>query len=159
MPKARLTDRALGMRIYQELCGRKSAKVNSSPDDEGMGVLQDGRVVRGGRSSTAPGAARAVRLEVEEVDHLPHLRHGERRVEQGGGLLHGPGIHTLIMPGQAPVVVRPYATVHRRLKAARIWGIVCRSEAAGLVTPTDRGYVGAGRQVLLPYKGMNKPTS
>ncbi|GAA3077935.1 hypothetical protein GCM10017600_07040 [Streptosporangium carneum] len=63
-----------------------------------MGVLQDGRIVCGGRSSAAAGAAGAARLEVEEVDHLPHLRRGERRMEQGGGVLHGPGVHAPIMP-------------------------------------------------------------
>ena len=98
--KARLSGRALGIRIYQELCGCKSAKVNSSPDHEGVGVLQNGRVVGRRRPSAAPGVASAVRLEVQEVDHLPHLGHGERWVKQGGGVLHGPGVHDSMMETQ-----------------------------------------------------------
>ncbi|MEU0522015.1 transposase family protein [Streptosporangium sp. NPDC006007] len=44
------------------------------------------------------------------------------------------------------------------LTAARIWGIIRRLEAAGLITLADKGYIGAGQQVLVPYKGRNKPT-
>ncbi|WP_431898901.1 transposase family protein, partial [Nonomuraea sp. bgisy101] len=32
-------------------------------------------------------------------------------------------------------------------------------QAAGLVTLADKGYVGAGQRVLVPYKGRNKPQS
>jgi hypothetical protein len=45
------------------------------------------------------------------------------------------------------------------IKAARIWGILRRLKAAGLVTLADKGYVGAGEHVLVPYKGRKKPAS
>lgn len=45
------------------------------------------------------------------------------------------------------------------VKAARIWGIIRRLEAAGLIALADKAYVGAGQQVLVPYKGRNKPQS
>ncbi len=43
------------------------------------------------------------------------------------------------------------------LTAARIWGIIRRLKAAGLVTLADKGYVGAGEPVRVPYKGRGKP--
>ncbi|SDM35215.1 DDE superfamily endonuclease [Nonomuraea maritima] len=45
------------------------------------------------------------------------------------------------------------------LKAARIWGILRRLQAADLLTLADKGYVGAGEHVRVPYKGRNKPAS
>jgi hypothetical protein len=45
------------------------------------------------------------------------------------------------------------------LTAARIWGIVRRLAAAGLIVLADKGYIGPGEQVLTPYRGRNKPTS
>ncbi len=43
------------------------------------------------------------------------------------------------------------------LKAARIWGILRALRAAGLLVLADKGYLGAGRPVLTPYKGRDKP--
>jgi DDE superfamily endonuclease len=45
------------------------------------------------------------------------------------------------------------------LTAARIWGIVRRLAAAGLIVLADKGYIGAGEHVLTPYQGRNKPAS
>ena len=45
------------------------------------------------------------------------------------------------------------------LTAARIWGIVRRLAAAGLIVLADKGYIGAGEPVLTPYRGRNKPAS
>jgi DDE superfamily endonuclease/Helix-turn-helix of DDE superfamily endonuclease len=45
------------------------------------------------------------------------------------------------------------------LTAARIWGIVRRLAAAGLITLADKGYIGAGGPVITPYRGRNKPPS
>ena len=45
------------------------------------------------------------------------------------------------------------------LTAARIWGIVRRLAAAGLIVLADKGYIGAGDHVITPYRGRNKPAS
>jgi len=45
------------------------------------------------------------------------------------------------------------------LRAARIWGIVRRLAAAGLIVLADKGYIGAGEPVITPYRGRNKPAS
>ena len=45
------------------------------------------------------------------------------------------------------------------LTAARIWGIVRRLAAAGLITLAYKGYIGAGEPVITPYRGRNKPPS
>jgi hypothetical protein len=39
------------------------------------------------------------------------------------------------------------------LTAARIWGIVRRLAAAGLIVLADKGYISAGEHVLTPYWG------
>jgi DDE superfamily endonuclease len=44
------------------------------------------------------------------------------------------------------------------LTAARIWGIVRRLAAAGLIVLADKGYIGAGEHVLTPYRaGTSAP--
>jgi hypothetical protein len=45
------------------------------------------------------------------------------------------------------------------LTAARIGGIIRQLAAAGLITLADKGYIGAGRRVLVPYRGRGKPAS
>jgi DDE superfamily endonuclease/Helix-turn-helix of DDE superfamily endonuclease len=45
------------------------------------------------------------------------------------------------------------------LTAARIWGIIRRLAAAGLIVLADKGYIGAGDHVITPYRGRNKPPS
>jgi hypothetical protein len=45
------------------------------------------------------------------------------------------------------------------LTAARIWGIVRRLAAAGLIVLAGKGYHGAGQPVITPYRGRNKPAS
>lgn len=44
-------------------------------------------------------------------------------------------------------------------QAARIWGILRRLNATDLIVLADKGYVGAGEHVRVPYKGRNKPAS
>jgi hypothetical protein len=51
-----------------------------------------------------------------------------------------------------------YSAAHD-LTAARIWGIVRRLAAAGLIVLADKGYIGAGEPVITPYRGRNKPPS
>ena len=58
----------------------------------------------------------------------------------------------LWVPGLLP------GSVHD-LTAARIWGIVRALSAAGLITLADKGYIGAGQHVLVPYRGRGKPPS
>jgi hypothetical protein len=45
------------------------------------------------------------------------------------------------------------------LTAARTWGIIRQLAAAGLITLADKGYIGAGQNVLVPYRGRGKPPS
>jgi hypothetical protein len=45
------------------------------------------------------------------------------------------------------------------LTAARIWVIVRRLAAAGLIVLADKGYTGAGDPVITPFRGRNKPAS
>jgi hypothetical protein len=45
------------------------------------------------------------------------------------------------------------------LTAARIWVIVRRLAAAGLIVLAGKGHTGAGEHVLTPYRGQNKPAS
>jgi DDE superfamily endonuclease len=45
------------------------------------------------------------------------------------------------------------------LTAARIWGIVRRLAAAGLIVLADKGYHGAGQPMITAYRGRNKPAS
>jgi hypothetical protein len=45
------------------------------------------------------------------------------------------------------------------LRAARIWGIIRELAAAGLIVLADKGYHGAGKPLLTPYRGRNKPAS
>lgn len=45
------------------------------------------------------------------------------------------------------------------LTAARIWGILRRLERAGILTPADKAYQGAGDPLVTPCKGKDKPES
>jgi hypothetical protein len=45
------------------------------------------------------------------------------------------------------------------LTAARSRGIVRELAAAGLITLADKGYIGAGQHVIVPYRGRGKPPS
>lgn len=73
---------------------------------------------------------------------------------------HGMNIQVLAAPDGTPLWTSGSlpGSVHD-LKAARIWGILRRLAAAGLITLADKGYVGAGEHVRVPYKGKNKPAS
>ncbi|MEU7000685.1 transposase family protein [Nonomuraea sp. NPDC046570] len=73
---------------------------------------------------------------------------------------HGMNIQVLATPDGTPLWTSGSlpGSVHD-LKAARIWGIPRRLKAAGLITLADKGYVGAGEHVRVPYKGRDKPTS
>ncbi|MGJ6970068.1 transposase family protein, partial [Streptosporangium sp. G11] len=73
---------------------------------------------------------------------------------------HGMNVQVIAAPDGTPLWTSGSlpGSVHD-LTAARIWGIIRRLEAAGLITLADKGYVGAGRQVLVPCKERNKPAS
>ncbi|QFY14344.1 transposase [Nonomuraea phyllanthi] len=73
---------------------------------------------------------------------------------------HGMNIQVLATPDGTPLWTSGSlpGSVHD-LKAARIWGILRRLQAADLVTLADKGYVGAGEHVRVPYKGRDKPAS
>jgi hypothetical protein len=43
------------------------------------------------------------------------------------------------------------------LTAARIWGVLRELERAGILTLADKGYQGAEKPLITPYKGKNKP--
>jgi Helix-turn-helix of DDE superfamily endonuclease len=80
---------------------------------------------------------------------LVHLRKGETFAELAAGF--GVGIATAWRYVQEAAVYD--------LIAVRIWGIVRRLAAAGLIVPADKGYIGAGDHVITPYRGRNKPAS
>ncbi|MFI6788877.1 transposase family protein [Nonomuraea sp. NPDC050383] len=71
---------------------------------------------------------------------------------------HGMNIQILAAPDGTPLWTSGSlpGAVHD-VKAARVWGTVHRLKAAGLITLADKGYVGAGEPVRVPYKGKNKP--
>lgn len=73
---------------------------------------------------------------------------------------HGMNVQVIAAPDGTPLWTSGSlpGSVHD-VKAARIWGIIRRLEAAGLIALADKAYVGAGQQVLVPYKGRNKPQS
>ena len=76
-----------------------------------------------------------------------HKRHGMNLQ-----VIASPGGDILWVSGALPGAVHD-------LTAARIWGIVRRLAAAGLIVLADKGYIGAGEPVLTPYRGRNKPPS
>lgn len=67
---------------------------------------------------------------------------------------HGMNIQILATPDGTPLWTSGSlpGSVHD-LKAARIWGILRRLKAADLFTLADKGCVGAGEHVRMPYKG------
>lgn len=73
---------------------------------------------------------------------------------------HGMNIQVLASPDGTPLWTSGSlpGSVHD-LKAARIWGIVRRLESASLIALADKGYIGAGEPVRVPYRGKDKPTS
>lgn len=84
----------------------------------------------------------------------------DRPFYSGKNKKHGMNIQVLSAPDGTPLWTSGSlpGAVHD-LKAARIWGIIRRLEASGLLTLGDKGYVGASERVLVPYKGRNKPVS
>lgn len=72
---------------------------------------------------------------------------------------HGMNIQVLATPDGTPLWTSGSlpGSMHD-LKAARIWGILRRLKAAD-ITLADKGYVGAGEHVRVPYKGRKKPAS
>ena len=55
--------------------------------------------------------------------------------------------------------LRPLPGAVHDLTAARIWGIIRELEAVGLIVLAGKGYIGAGDNVLTPYRGRNKSPS
>ncbi len=84
----------------------------------------------------------------------------DRPYHSGKHKKHGMNVQVIAAPDGMPLWTSGSlpGSVHD-LTAARIWGIIRRLEAAGLITLADKGYVGAGQPVLVPYKGRNKPAS
>lgn len=82
----------------------------------------------------------------------------DRPYYSGKNRYHGMNIQVLAAPDGAIMWTSGSlpGSVHD-LTAARIWGIIRRLGAAGLVTLADKGYVGAGEPVRVPYKGRGKP--
>jgi hypothetical protein len=73
---------------------------------------------------------------------------------------HGMNLQVIASPhGDILWVSGPLPGAVHDLTAARIWGIVRRLAAAGLIVLADKGYIGAGEPVLTPYRGRNKPPS
>ncbi|MBO3752414.1 transposase [Streptosporangiaceae bacterium NEAU-GS5] len=82
----------------------------------------------------------------------------DRPYYSGKNRCHGMNIQVLACPDGTIVWTSgslPGST--HDLTAARIWGIIRRLRAAGLVTLADKGYIGAGEPVRVPYKGRGKP--
>jgi hypothetical protein len=73
---------------------------------------------------------------------------------------HGMNLQVIASPdGEILWVSGPLPGAVHDLTAARIWGIVRELAASGLVTLADKGYIGAGEHVRVPYRGRNKPAS
>ncbi|GII78043.1 hypothetical protein Sru01_30250 [Sphaerisporangium rufum] len=73
---------------------------------------------------------------------------------------HGMNVQVIATPDGTPLWTSGSlpGAVHD-IKAAQIWGVIRRLDAAGLIALADKAYVGAGQRVLVPYKGRNKPQS
>jgi hypothetical protein len=82
----------------------------------------------------------------------------DRPYYSGKNRCHGRNIQVLAAPDGTIVWTSGSlpGSVHD-LTAARIWGILRRLRAAGLVTLADKGYIGAGEPIRMPYKGRGKP--
>jgi hypothetical protein len=73
---------------------------------------------------------------------------------------HGMNLQVIATPGGDIVWVSgPLPGAVHDLTAARIWGIVRELAACGLVVLADKGYIGAGGHIRVPYRGRNKPAS
>ena len=73
---------------------------------------------------------------------------------------HGMNLQVISSPaGETLWVSGPLPGAVHDLTAARIWGIIRRLAAAGLIVLADKGYTGAGQHVLTLYRGRNKPAS
>ena len=73
---------------------------------------------------------------------------------------HGMNLQVISAPdGEILWVSGPLPGAVHDLTAARIWGILRALSAAGLTTLADKGYIGAGQHVLVPYRGRGKPAS
>jgi hypothetical protein len=73
---------------------------------------------------------------------------------------HGINLQVISSPsGDVPWISGPLPGSVHDLTAARTRGIIRQLAAAGLVTLADKGYIGAGQHVLVPYRGRGKPPS
>lgn len=82
----------------------------------------------------------------------------DRPYYSGKNRCHGMNIQILAAPDGTLVWTSGSlpGSVHD-LKAARIWGIIRRLHAAGVVALADKAYIGAGEPVRVPYRGRGKP--
>jgi hypothetical protein len=73
---------------------------------------------------------------------------------------HGMNLQVIASPaGEIAWVSGPLPGHVHDLTAARIWGITRELATLDLLTLADKGYTGAGGNVITPYKGRNKPES
>jgi hypothetical protein len=73
---------------------------------------------------------------------------------------HGMNLQVISAPdGEILWVSGPLPGAVHDLTAARIWGILDALADAGLITLADKGYIGAGQHVLVPYRGRGKPAA
>jgi len=67
---------------------------------------------------------------------------------------HGMSLQVISSPdGELLWVSGPLPGSVHDLTAARIRGVLRQLAAAGLITLADKGYIGAGQHVLVPYRG------
>jgi len=92
---------------------------------------------------------------------IPIDRHAaDRPFYSGKHHKHGMNLQVIASPdGQILWVSGPLPGAVHDLTAALIWGIVRELAAYGLITVADKGYIGAGEHVRVPYRGRNKPAS
>jgi DDE superfamily endonuclease/Helix-turn-helix of DDE superfamily endonuclease len=84
----------------------------------------------------------------------------DRPFYSGKHTKHGMNLQVISSPaGDILWVSGPLPGSVHDLTAARIWGIIRQMSAAGLITLADKGYIGAGERVLVPYRGRGKPPS
>ena len=73
---------------------------------------------------------------------------------------HGMNLQVIASPaGEIAWVSGPLPGHVHDLAAARIWGITRELATLDLLTLADKGYTGAGGNIVTPYKGRNKPES
>jgi hypothetical protein len=109
----------------------------------------------------APAAAKKVDYAFVVIDGtlIPIDRvAADRPFYSGKHRRHGMNLQVISSPaGEILWVSGPLPGAVHDLTAARIWGIIRQLAAAGLIVLADKGYIGAGDHVLVPYRGRTSP--